>query len=110
MADATIGPDQAHFNVSCPTHPALFEAPAGIACPWCAQEARRRAYARQRADGAARLAEAARRFPRLGTAAHGCDVPACANTGRCANPGACHLALPPHPANPFAGAPAEAAD
>lgn len=50
--------------VPCDRHPALFAGPAGIACPWCAQEARQAAYARQRQDWERTKAEAVQRLPR----------------------------------------------
>jgi hypothetical protein len=47
-------------GVPCPNHAAVT-LPRLFACPLCAQEARQRAYAAQRAIGAASVAQAPRR-------------------------------------------------
>jgi hypothetical protein len=77
MAVLYLDARPAFDNPSCPTHPRVI-LPHMLTCPLCAQEGRRAAYARQRVEMAARVAEAVQRHP---THPHVAD--ACASQRRC---------------------------
>lgn len=57
----------------CPHHPAI-ELPDNLTCPLCAQEARRRAYALQRAEGSQTVRDTLQRLLRPATGAARGDV------------------------------------